>query len=181
METSEKQIHWCFYIHPHFTSVYILDFCLVIWAKLTLPLWVLTMLIPRGLCCMLLWRWSMEPWPADIVTLLSWAVRRRNRVVVRLKTAHWNVRLRCSRMQCSHRQELTKIKKTYFWVRGRSLDFLCLWIYFFFWHNFMPMEILKHIKQKECLSVACFVCLTKLKHQWLNSEVCSHVSLPLTS
>lgn len=40
----------------------------------------------------------------------------------------------------------------------------------------MPMEILKHIKQNECLSVACFVCLTKLKHQWLNSEVCSHVS-----
>lgn len=105
METSEKQIHWCFYIHPHSTSIYISDFCLVIWAKLTLPLWLLTMLIPRGLCCMLLWRWSMELWPADIVTLLSWAVRRGNRIVVRLKKVRWNVRLKRYRMQCSYSQE----------------------------------------------------------------------------
>lgn len=51
--------------------------------KLTLPLWVLMMLIPRGLCCMLLWRCSMEPWPAVIVMLLSWAVKSSSRTVVK--------------------------------------------------------------------------------------------------
>lgn len=31
-------------------------------------------LIPRGLCCILLWRWSMDPWLVVIVMLFIWAV-----------------------------------------------------------------------------------------------------------
>lgn len=65
-------------INTHPASIHRSDFCPLVSAKLTLPLWVLTMLMPRGLCCMLLCRWSMEPWLADIVMLLSWAVGRRD-------------------------------------------------------------------------------------------------------
>lgn len=69
-------------INTHPASIHRSDFCPLVPAKLTLPLWVLTMLMPRGLCCMLLCRWSMEPWLADIVMLLSWAVGRRDQIKI---------------------------------------------------------------------------------------------------